>query len=203
MKVLVLGANGRTGSLVVERALAAGHTVTAFARDPSAVKLTDERLKVVNGDAVSVSDLSAALNGQDAVINTIGGVKRKLIETTITSLIAAMKESRISRVVAMSSFIATPNFKPTGMMKLFPRLVRGMARDDVNGMKLLDRSGLDWTIVYATLLEDKAAAGYRTVAPDEPVTAKNAVNRIDVAECLVNALGDQATIGQSLLITGR
>jgi len=203
VKVLVLGANGRTGSLVVELALAAGHTVTAFARDPSAVKLTDERLKVVNGDAVSVSDLSAALNGQDAVINTIGGVKRKLIETTITSLIAAMKESRISRVVAMSSFIATPNFKPTGMMKLFPRLVRGMARDDVTGMKLLEGSGLDWTIVYATLLEDKAASGYRTVAPDEPVTAKNVVNRIDVAECLVNALADQATIGQSLLITGR
>ena len=202
MKVLVLGANGRTGSLVVERALAAGHTVTAFARDPSAVKLTDERLKVVNGDAVSVSDLSAALNGQDAVINTIGGVKRKLIETTITSLIAAMKESRISRVVAMSSFIATPNFKPTGMMKLFPRLVRGMARDDVTGMKLLEGSGLDWTIVYATLLESKPRAGFRLVGPDETVTAKDRVNRADVAECLLDAVGDRGTIKQSLLITG-
>ncbi len=38
MKLLVLGASGRTGRLVVEQALAAGHTVTALVRSPE--KLT-------------------------------------------------------------------------------------------------------------------------------------------------------------------
>ncbi len=202
MKLLVLGANGKTGRLVVEQALAAGHTVTAFARDPSTVKLRDERLSVVNGDAIFVSDLKAALKGQDAVINTIGGAKRKLIEKTTQALITALEESGVRRVVCMSSFIATPNFKPTGMMKLFPRLVRGMAKDDVAGAKLLESSGLDWTIVYATLLESKPRAGFRLVGPDETVTAKDRVNRADVAECLLDAVGDRGTIKQSLLITG-
>ena len=202
MKLLVLGANGKTGRLVVEQALAAGHTVTAFARDPSTVKLSHERLSVVNGDAVFISDLNAALKGQDAVISTIGGGKRKLIEKTTQSLITALEESGVKRVVCMSTFIATPNFKPTGMMKLFPRLVRGMAKDDVTGMKLLESSDLDWTIVHATLLENKPKTGFRLVGPDEAVTAKNHVNRADVAECLLATVSDRGTIRQALLITG-
>jgi putative NADH-flavin reductase len=194
LKLLVLGANGKTGSLVVEQALAAGHTVTAFARD--------ERLKVVNGDAIFISDLNAALKGQDAVINTIGGVTRKLIEKTTASLITAMEESGVRRVVCMSSLIATPSFRPSGTMKLFPRIARGMAKDDIAGMKLIESSELDWTIVYATLLENKPAAGLRLVGPDETVTAKDHVNRADVAECLLDAVSDRELIKQSLLITG-
>lgn len=202
MKLLVLGGNGRTGRLVVERALAAGHTVTAFSRDPSKVKLSDERLSVVNGDARYISDLNAALKGQDAVIDTIGGGERKLIEKTTTSLVTAMRESGVKRVVYMSTFIATPNFKPSGTMRLFPRLVRGMAQDDLAGVRLIEGSDLEWTIVYATILKGKPGAGFRPVGPDEILTAKNYVNRAAVAECLLEAVADRATIGRALLITG-
>ncbi|MGA9760917.1 MAG: NAD(P)-binding oxidoreductase [Gaiellaceae bacterium] len=202
MKLLVLGGNGRTGRLVVERALAAGHTVTAFSRDPSKVKLSDERLSIVNGDARYISDLNAALKGQDAVINTIGGGERKLIEKTTTSLLTAMRESGVKRVVYMSTFIATPNFKPSGTMRLFPRLVRGMAQDDLAGVRLVEGSDLEWTIVYATILKNKPGADFRPVGPDEILTAKNFVNRAAVAECLLEAVTDRATIGQALLITG-
>ena len=120
MNILVLGANGRTGRLVVEQALATGHTVTAFVRDPAKFQLTGERLSVANGDARDLDDLVAALEGQDAVINTIGGAERKLIATTTAELVAAMRKRGVKRVVAMSTFIATPNFRPTGMMRLFP-----------------------------------------------------------------------------------
>ena len=203
MNTLVLGANGRTGRLVIEQALAAGHTVTAFVRDPSKLQLGDEHLSVANGDARNVDDLLAALKGQDAVINTIGGGERKLIETTTKALVEAMKKSGVKRAVIMSTFIATPNFKPTGTMRLFPRLVRGIAKDDLAGVKLLESSNLDWTIVYATLLKNKLKAGYRLTGPDETVTSKNHVNRADVAECLLTALDDRGSIKQALLITGR
>jgi len=202
LNILVLGANGRTGRLVVEQALAAGHTVTAFARDPSKLQLGDEHLSVANGDARYVSDLLAALKGQDAVINTIGGGERKLIETTTKALVEAMQKSGVKRAVIMSTFIATPNFKPTGTMRLFPRLARGIAKDDLTGVKMLESSDLDWTIVYATLLKNKVKAGYRLVGPDEPVTGKNHINRADVAECLLAALDDPGSVQKSMLITG-
>ncbi len=202
MNILVLGANGRTGRLVVEQALAAGHTVTAFVRDPSKLQLTDERLSIANGDARDLDSLLAALEGQDAVINTIGGVERKLIATTTVALVAAMRKGGVNRVVAMSTFIATPNFRPTGMMRLFPRLARGVAKDDLAGTQLLEASGLDWTIVYATLLKSKPASGFRRVEVDEKVTGRNHVNRADVAECLLASLDDRSTFRRSFLITG-
>jgi putative NADH-flavin reductase len=202
LNILVLGANGRTGRLVVEQALAAGHTVTAFVRDPSKLQLTGERLSIANGDARDLDSLLAALEGQNAVINTIGGVERKLIATTTVALVAAMRKSGVNRVVAMSTFIATPNFKPTGMMRLFPRLARGVAKDDLAGAQLLEASGLDWTIVYATLLKSKPASGFRRVEADEKVTGRNHVNRADVAECLLASLDDRSTFRRALLITG-
>jgi putative NADH-flavin reductase len=202
LNILVLGASGRTGRLVVEQALAAGHTVTAFARDPSKLRLSGENLNIANGDARDFDSLRAALKGSDAVISTIGGGERKLITTTTAALVAAMQKSGVRRVVVMSTFIATPNFRPSGAMRMFPRLVRGVVKDDLAGAKLLTASWLDWTIVYATLLENKPSAGFRLVGPDEIVTAKNHINRADVAECLLETLGDRATIRRSLLITG-
>lgn len=203
MNILVLGGNGRTGRLVVEQALTAGHTVRAFVRDPSKLKLSDERLSVKVGDARFVETVRDALKGQDAVINTIGGGERKLISATMASIVVAMQKSGVRRIVALSTFIATPNFKPTGMMKLFPRLVSGVVKDDLAGVKLLGASGLDWTIVYATLLKSKPKAGYRIVGSDEEVTSRSHINRADVADCLLATLEDRGSIRQSLLITGR
>src|SRR5664279_3212065 len=73
MRVLVIGASGKTGHEVVRQALAVGHEVTAFVRDPSRLQVRDPRLTVVRGDARSVDDLRRALAGQDAVISTVGG----------------------------------------------------------------------------------------------------------------------------------
>ena len=203
MNILVLGANGRTGCLVVEQALAAGHTVRAFVRDPSKLQLSDESLSVANGDARDVDSLRAALKGQDAVINTIGGGERKLIATSTAAIIAAMEIDNVKRIVIMSTFLATPNFKPTGMMRLFPRLVRNVAKDDLAGVQLLEDSTLDWTVVHATLLKNKPASGCRIVDPKERVTGRNHINRADVAEFLLGALENRDTIRRSLLITGK
>lgn len=203
MNILVLGANGKTGRLVVEQALAAGHTVKAFVRDPSKLKLSDKRLSVKVGDARFVETVRDALKGQDAVINTIGGGERKLIAATMASIVVAMQKSGVRRIVTMSTFMATPNFKSTGVMKRFPRLVSEVVKDDLAGVKFLEASGLDWTIVYATLLKNKPKAGFRVVKADEQVTSRSRINRADVAECLLDVLDDRGTIGRSLLITGR
>jgi putative NADH-flavin reductase len=72
MKLLVLGASGKTGSEVVRQALDAGHEVTAFVRDRAKLSITDAGLRVSTGDAMSFDDLRSALQGQDAVISTLG-----------------------------------------------------------------------------------------------------------------------------------
>ncbi len=52
MKVIVFGATGPTGRRAVDEALAKGHEVTGFVRDPSKLVKNHDRLRVVQGDAL-------------------------------------------------------------------------------------------------------------------------------------------------------
>jgi uncharacterized protein YbjT (DUF2867 family) len=70
--VVVFGASGRTGRLLVEQALAAGHAVTAFVRDPARLPVTHARLRVVRGDVRDPQRVAEAVAGQDAVLSALG-----------------------------------------------------------------------------------------------------------------------------------
>jgi len=79
MKVLVVGANGHLGQRIVHLALAASHTVVAFVRSSSTFlsnlshsDVANPNLSVIEGDALSVSDLAGAMDGCEGVINCAG-----------------------------------------------------------------------------------------------------------------------------------
>ena len=82
MKILVLGASQGTGALCVKSALAKGHTVSAFARTPAKLALTDPKLTKVTGDFHDAASVRAAVTGHDAVIicvsaTSLSGFKAK------------------------------------------------------------------------------------------------------------------------------
>jgi putative NADH-flavin reductase len=70
MKDLVIGAGAGTGRQIVEQAIARGHEVTAFVRNPG--QIDRKAVRIVIGDARDEKAISAAVAGQDAVLNTIG-----------------------------------------------------------------------------------------------------------------------------------
>ena len=72
MNLTVLGATGPTGTQLVEQALAAGHHVTALARSPEKLTITNPNLHVVQGDATDRAAVSQAMKRADAVISTLG-----------------------------------------------------------------------------------------------------------------------------------
>jgi putative NADH-flavin reductase len=72
MNLLILGATGGTGRALVEQALEQGHTVTAFARDPSKVRITHQNLHIVKGDILDYDSVETALRGQDAALSALG-----------------------------------------------------------------------------------------------------------------------------------
>ena len=75
MKIAVFGATRGTGRAVVEQALARGHEVTAFARNPAAVAASHARLRVVQGDAFDAAAVARAVQGQDAVVSSLGWIQ--------------------------------------------------------------------------------------------------------------------------------
>src|SRR5437667_908890 len=101
MNLVVLAATGGTGRLVVEQALAAGHTVTALARSPEKLTLRNPNLHVVAGQATDRSAVSRALDGADALISTLGGTGSVISDSTRAIVDAAPKVG-VRRVVVLS-----------------------------------------------------------------------------------------------------
>ena len=71
MKMIVFGATGGTGRAFTQNALAAGHSVTAFVRDAGKMSPAPG-LRIIQGDALVADDVAAALQGQEAVVITLG-----------------------------------------------------------------------------------------------------------------------------------
>jgi uncharacterized protein YbjT (DUF2867 family) len=202
MNLVVLGATGRTGRLVVEQALAAGHTVTALVRSPEKLPTGSPNLRVVTGQATDMSAVSRALEGADAVISTLGG-KGSVIADSTQAIVTAARKAGVSRVVVLSSWVVERD-----RMDSVTRLVTGIAmgaviKDKSAGEQLLRRSDLDWTIVYASLLNDGPANGSVTVLPEHAKRSMSQkISRADVAAWMVQAATDVQHSRRGVAITG-
>jgi uncharacterized protein YbjT (DUF2867 family) len=72
MKVLVVGATGSIGHLVVDEALRQGHVVRALARDSKKARRLPGGTEVVIGDLTRPETLATAVDGVDAIVFTHG-----------------------------------------------------------------------------------------------------------------------------------
>ena len=72
MRILVLGATGRTGGKLVAAALAAGHDVSALVRDPERLGQEAGHLRIVTGTAEDTQAMERACAGQQAVLCALG-----------------------------------------------------------------------------------------------------------------------------------
>ena len=80
--------------------------------------------------------------------------------------------------------------------------MRGIVGDKAAGERLLKRSDVDWTIVYASRLTDgPRTSGYRTV--DGTLTDVGTMSRADLAHALVSTLSDATSVRESRMVTSR
>ena len=73
MDIVIFGANGQTGRLLTEQALAAGHRVVAATRRPDDFPLSDPKLTVAAVDVRDAAVVTEVVAGVDAVLSTLGG----------------------------------------------------------------------------------------------------------------------------------
>jgi uncharacterized protein YbjT (DUF2867 family) len=202
MNLVVLGATGGTGRLVVAQALAAGHTVTALVRSPEKLTLRNPNLRVIPGQPTDPSAVSHALDGADAVISTLGGNGSVISEST-RAIVEAANMAGVSRVVVLSSFLVERD-RLNPITRLLTGLAMGsMIKDKSAGEKALRDSDLDWTIVYASGLTDGPAGGSVVVLTEgSRWSLSHRIARTDVAAWLVQEATSPQTSRRTLSITG-
>ncbi|HEY8643648.1 MAG TPA: NAD(P)-binding oxidoreductase [Candidatus Dormibacteraeota bacterium] len=202
MNLAVLGATGRTGPLVVEQALAAGHTVTALVRSPEKLSARNANLRVITGQATDTAAVSRALEGADAVISTLGGSGSVIADST-PAIVAAARQTGVNRVLVLSSF-AVERGRLGGVSRLLTGLAIGsLLKDKSAGENVLRQSDLDWTIVYASMLTDGPASGSVTILPENAKRGvSEKISRADVAAWMVQAASGDQHSRTSVGITG-
>ena len=196
MKILVIGAGGKTGGEVVKQALAAGHEVTAFVH--RADKYDAANVRVVEGDATDESAVEEAVVGQDAVIDTIGGktpYKTTTLESSVANtIIKAMQQKSVRRLV-VTSMIGEGESKANST--LFVRLLlltflRGANKDKAAMESAVKASDLDWVILRPAILSDDAATGNVRVFDAETGEKAHKITRADLAAFMIEQLsGDE------------
>lgn len=167
MKLTIFGATGGTGSELVKMALAEGHDVTIYVRNPGKVMESHERLTVIQGEMNEPNKIAQAVAGADAVISALGptsNTPERPLTTGMNYIVAAMKAAGVKRLIAATGAgVADPNDKPQLVGRLFGLALRLFARHvlaDSQGMVTAIRSSdLDWTLARAPRLHDKPGTG--------------------------------------------
>src|SRR2546426_12276695 len=76
VNVVVFGATGDTGRWITDRAVQAGHGVTALVRDPGRLRVVHDRVKIVRGDVLDPASVDGAVPAKDAVPSALGSTAR-------------------------------------------------------------------------------------------------------------------------------
>lgn len=210
MKIVVSGATGATGRLVIEQALARGDRVVAHARNPGAIA-AGPGLEVVVGELGDTAALAAAMRGADAVLVCLGTRKKRpvdLMQKSLPLIIRAMKEAGVPRLVLLSAYGVGESARTAGVLaRLVYRLwVPSVYRDKELAESLLPTSGLQWTVVYPVGLTNGPPADDVEVRPMplmRKVSGLPTVSRADVARVMLDAARDDRTVGQTLLVSSK
>lgn len=208
MKVLVLGATGATGRLIVSQAHTKGHDVVALVRSTAkAADLTD--VKLVEGDARDAAALTRAIAGCDAVISSLGTAISPFREVTLLSmatraLVGVMTQQGVQRLVCITGLGAGDSRGHGGFFfdQLFlPLLLRKVYEDKDRQEDAIRASTLDWTIVRPTVLNDKPARGHIKALTDLSAVHGGTIARADVADFVVQQLTSDTWLRKAPLIT--
>ncbi|GII77796.1 hypothetical protein Sru01_27780 [Sphaerisporangium rufum] len=201
MRITIFGATGRTGHLLVRRALDAGHTVTAYARNPGRLSITHPALSVVAGGMDDDAAIVRAVQDAEAVIEGVGSVS-----DGTRRIIAAMEKTGVRRLVVVSTCsVPDPGDRPDAKFAALARFVRTVApkpyREVRRAAELVRVADLDWTLVRVAKLNDRPAGGDVKVGHYGHGVLSLSTSRADLAAFLLGQVTDRTYLRQAPAIS--
>ncbi len=200
MKLIVFGATGGTGQHLVKQALAQGHMVTAFVRNPAKFGVSHPGLRIVQGDVLDAASVEQAVSGHDAVLAALGAPARdtnKVRSEGTRNIISAMEKTGVRRLVCQTSLGYGDSIQVLDRTPFYfrhiivPFFLRRVFADHALQEDVIKQSSVDWIIVRPGNLTDGERTGrYRHgfAASDQAITVS--VSRADVADFMLKQLSD-------------
>lgn len=184
MKILLLGASGSLGSYVIDGLLSVESVnLLLYARDVKKLeKFKSDRVLLMQGDVLDKAKLKEALNGMDSVYAGLAGS----LEAMASSLVGAMKEAGVKRLVWITSYGIYAGEVPSG----------------VRAPSSYINSGLDYTLIHPQWFSCANEIDYEVTSWSKGEKFKNENAQISrrsianlVKRCLIDGLGVKDSLG--------
>jgi uncharacterized protein YbjT (DUF2867 family) len=192
MRVLVLGASGRTGRLVLEALTREGHGAVAFGRSAPAGWAGES----VIGLPSDPDALASALHDADAVLGCLGSTPFHAVCLPATRTILAQGRAGLRYVLVGGAAVDVPGDRKSlgdKALRLVMRVMGGqMLPERQAEYAVLAASNLPFTFLRPPQLTDGPATGRWRFTFDRP--AGGHISRADLAEAMVAALADDGLI---------
>jgi putative NADH-flavin reductase len=199
MKVIVFGATGGIGRLLVAGALELGHAVTAYVRPGRSLEPRDG-LRIVEGDVFDPQSVGDAIDGHRAVFCALGSRTLKnepVLSRAIPLIINGMHFHMVDRIItvgAAGALYPASKYQPRIVGALFgvlrATLLRHPMADQRAQERFLATSDLDYTVVRPPRLTDDPATRTYRVLPDALPSSSRRISRADVADFMLQQLTD-------------
>jgi putative NADH-flavin reductase len=206
MKIALFGATGKTGGLIMERALAAGHQVTVLVRDPRKLKQRESGLRIIQGDARQASAVADAVQGADVVLSALGSGN-----DTVTlfgrNAMDVMQRTGMRRIVSLvGASVVMPGDLPSmsmSMLRLITRILGGkMLKDGETHARELAASNLDYTLVRPPRLTDGPASGRIQHDLTLKLGPTSSISRADLAAFLLEIVVEGSYVRAAPMVAG-
>lgn len=193
MKLAVFGATGPLGTQIIKQALDEGHTVTAFARNPSSLAIQHSQLITVQGDVFDQASVDKAVKGQEAVLCSLGSqpnVKEPVVSEGTKHIIAAMEKYSVKRLICVTAMGTGESYPEASLMSKFGSrtFLKGLYEDKAKQETAVKSSQLDWIIVRPSILTNAPKSDTYRVGEHLKLGFLARSARADVADFILKQL---------------
>lgn len=203
--VVVAGATGRTGKLVVQLLRAQGAKVRGFSRKVDEARAALPEVEWLAADVRDAKSIQGIARGADRMVIALGSNSfrdpankpEEVDDAGVARLAAEVKAAGLKHVVLISSAGVT---RPPQGEERFAKLMNTVMSSKLRGEDALRASGVPYTVLRPVSLWDEPAGQYgiALVPGDPPITAM--IARADVAAVAVQALVDPAARNKTVMI---
>ncbi|MBE7959513.1 NAD(P)-dependent oxidoreductase [Bacillus amyloliquefaciens] len=194
MKIGIIGATGKAGSLILKEAVSRGHEVTAIVRD--AAKLKEEKISIIEKNIIDLT--SDDLKKLDVAVNAFGaplGEEQAHVDAG-RALIRALKATGTRAVIVGGagslyvdenktvSVMDTPDFP-----EIFIPTAKGQGR---NLQELKETSDMNWTFISPSAVfdPDGKRTGFYQSGKDHLLVNSKGESYISYADYAISVLDE-------------
>lgn len=206
MKILLLGATGRTGRLILDALLKDQYSVRILVRQKSRVNCRSDKLEIITGDTTNVADLTEAAVGCEAIISALNISRTsdfpwsrlrtpvRFVSDTMSAILQTAGSLSIDRIIVCSAWGVHETRKdiPGWFRWLIDHSNIGPAYSDHESQeRMLVSSGLNYTVVRPVALIDLHLKIPTIVTTNNQPNPSMMISRKAVARFIVDQISDE------------